>query len=111
MSSQPSRHAVIVGAGPAGAVLGNLLATRGVRVTLLERQSDFAREFRGEALMPSGLDAFRQMGLAADFDGLAQARPRRLRLHMNGVFLAELATEELTGRSSTGGGSGWVMGG
>jgi 2-polyprenyl-6-methoxyphenol hydroxylase-like FAD-dependent oxidoreductase len=32
-------------------------------VTLLERQTDFAREFRGEALMPSGVDAFAQMGL------------------------------------------------
>jgi 2-polyprenyl-6-methoxyphenol hydroxylase-like FAD-dependent oxidoreductase len=88
---------VIAGAGPAGASLAYLLSRRGIDVTLVERQSDFAREFRGEALMPSGLDAFRQMGLAADFDGLAQARPRRLRLHMNGVFLAELTTEELTG--------------
>ncbi|MBW2294208.1 MAG: FAD-dependent monooxygenase [Deltaproteobacteria bacterium] len=34
MSSSLSRHAVVVGAGPAGAVLSNLLATRGVRVTL-----------------------------------------------------------------------------
>ena len=38
---------LIVGAGPAGAALAHLLATRGIRVTLLERQSDFAREFRG----------------------------------------------------------------
>jgi len=38
-----------VGAGPAGAALAYLLARRGIDVTLLERQTDFAREFRGEA--------------------------------------------------------------
>ena len=54
---------VIVGAGPAGAALAHLLASRGVEVTLLERQRDFAREFRGEVLMPSGLRALEQLGL------------------------------------------------
>ncbi|WP_425160350.1 FAD-dependent oxidoreductase, partial [Candidatus Binatus sp.] len=44
-------NAVIVGAGPAGALLAYLLARRGVAVTLLERQTDFSREFRGEILM------------------------------------------------------------
>ena len=86
---------VIAGAGPAGASLAYLLSRRGIDVTLVERQGDFAREFRGEALMPSGLDAFRQMGLAADFEGLAQTRPRRIRLHRNGVLLAELGAEML----------------
>ncbi len=42
----------IVGAGPAGAALAYLLARRGIGVALIERQSDFAREFRGEGLMP-----------------------------------------------------------
>ena len=56
-------HALIVGAGPAGASLAFVLAQRGVRVTLLERQRDFDREFRGEVLMPSGVDALEQMGL------------------------------------------------
>ena len=44
-------HVVIVGAGPAGASLAYLLSGRGIQVTLLERQRDFAREFRGEILM------------------------------------------------------------
>jgi 2-polyprenyl-6-methoxyphenol hydroxylase-like FAD-dependent oxidoreductase len=47
-------HALIIGAGPAGACLAYILASRGIEVTLLERQLDFAREFRGEVLMPSG---------------------------------------------------------
>ena len=61
---------VIVGAGPAGAALSFLLARRGVDVTLLERQTDFAREFRGEALMPTRVDAITQMGLRAELDEL-----------------------------------------
>lgn len=63
-------HVIIVGWGPAGAALGYLLARRGIAVTVLERQTDFDREFRGEALMPSGIDAFAQMGLAAELDAL-----------------------------------------
>lgn len=58
-----SHHVIVVGAGPAGAVLAHLLATRGTRVTLLERQSDFAREFRGEVLAPSGMSVLRSLGI------------------------------------------------
>lgn len=58
------RQVVIVGAGPTGATLALLLTQRGVRVTLVEAARDFRRVFRGEGLMPSGLDALAQMGLA-----------------------------------------------
>ncbi|MGH7894543.1 MAG: FAD-dependent oxidoreductase, partial [Candidatus Binatia bacterium] len=61
-------HVLVIGAGPAGACLAHLLASRGIAVTLLERQRDFAREFRGEILMPSGVDALTQMGLRAILD-------------------------------------------
>ena len=54
---------VVVGAGPAGATLALLLAQRGVEVTLVERERDFARVFRGEGLMPGGIDALFAMGL------------------------------------------------
>ncbi len=56
-------HVVIVGAGPAGASLAYLLARQAIDVTLIERRRDFDREFRGEVLMPSGIEAFAQMGL------------------------------------------------
>ena len=62
--------AIVVGAGPAGALLAYLFARRGVPVTLLERQTDFSREFRGEILMPSGIAAFREAGLRQQFDAL-----------------------------------------
>jgi 2-polyprenyl-6-methoxyphenol hydroxylase-like FAD-dependent oxidoreductase len=54
---------LIVGAGPAGATLAFMLASRGIRTTLVEREISFARVFRGEALMPLGVDALYQMGL------------------------------------------------
>jgi 2-polyprenyl-6-methoxyphenol hydroxylase-like FAD-dependent oxidoreductase len=55
----------IAGAGPAGATLALVLARHGIPVTLIEATRDFQRQFRGEALMPSGLDALHQMGLEA----------------------------------------------
>ncbi|NMG18505.1 FAD-dependent oxidoreductase [Brasilonema bromeliae] len=55
---------VIVGAGPTGATLALQLVKRGIAVTLIEAAKDFHRVFRGEGLMPSGLDALEQMGLS-----------------------------------------------
>ncbi|GAB4224650.1 MAG: FAD-dependent oxidoreductase [Stanieria sp.] len=55
---------VIVGAGPTGATLALLLVQHGIQVKLIEASRDFRRVFRGEALMPSGLDALKQMGLS-----------------------------------------------
>ena len=52
----------VVGAGPAGAALSLLLARRGVEVLLIERETDFERVFRGEGLMPLGLEMLHQMG-------------------------------------------------
>ncbi len=53
----------IVGAGPTGAMLGLLLAERGIPVVVIEASRNFRRVFRGEGLMPSGLEALAQMGL------------------------------------------------
>lgn len=63
----------IVGAGPTGATLALLLARQGIPVTLIESARDFQRQFRGEGLMPSGLDALHQMGL----DPLLKTIPHR----------------------------------
>jgi 2-polyprenyl-6-methoxyphenol hydroxylase-like FAD-dependent oxidoreductase len=83
MHSSRSRHAVIVGAGPAGAVLANLLATRGVRVTLLERQTDFAREFRGEVLVPSGVHVLRSLEMDAVLDRVPGTTPEAFEFYAN----------------------------
>lgn len=53
---------VIVGAGPTGATLAYLLAARGIEVILVEA-AGVERVFRGEGLMPGGLQALEQIGL------------------------------------------------
>ncbi len=68
-----SKSAIIVGAGPAGAALAYLLASRGIPTTLLEKHRDLNRSFRGEAMQSSGLDALCQMGLRHQVDRLPKA--------------------------------------
>lgn len=55
---------VIVGAGPTGAVIALLLVRNGINVKLIEASRNFERLFRGEGLMPSGLNALEQLGLS-----------------------------------------------
>ena len=52
----------IIGGGPGGATLANILVSRGVSTVLVERQKDFSKEFRGEGLMPSGNEVLEQIG-------------------------------------------------
>ena len=59
----------IAGGGPAGMMLGYLLARQGVDVTVLEKHEDFFRDFRGDTVHPSTLQAFHEMGL---LDGYLQ---------------------------------------
>jgi 2-polyprenyl-6-methoxyphenol hydroxylase-like FAD-dependent oxidoreductase len=87
-------HVVVVGAGPGGASLAWLLARAGIRVTLLERQSDFAREFRGEVLMPSGIDALSQMGLEKAFAGVPQCEVGAIEAYRDGRRLFRLELDE-----------------
>ena len=55
---------VIAGAGPTGACLALLLAERGIDVMLVEAAKGFDRQFRGQAIMPSGLAALKEMDLS-----------------------------------------------
>ncbi|MEE2778776.1 MAG: FAD-dependent monooxygenase [Acidobacteriota bacterium] len=102
-TASESGHVVVVGAGPAGACLSWLLASRGVRVTLVERQSDFAREFRGEILMPSGLEALEQMGLGETFASVPRSVPGEIEFYNNAKrFLqVDLDPELFKGRPPT----------
>ena len=55
----------IAGCGPAGAMLGLLLARAGIEVLVLEKHADFLRDFRGDTLHPSTLRLFDELGLAS----------------------------------------------
>ncbi|WP_199506361.1 FAD-dependent oxidoreductase [Geodermatophilus sp. TF02-6] len=57
----------IAGGGPAGLVLGLLLARQGVDVLVLEKHADFLRDFRGDTVHPSTLRLLDEVGLAEDF--------------------------------------------
>jgi 2-polyprenyl-6-methoxyphenol hydroxylase-like FAD-dependent oxidoreductase len=57
----------IAGGGPAGMMLGFLLARAGVDVLVLEKHADFLRDFRGDTIHPSTLELMRELGLLADF--------------------------------------------
>ena len=57
----------IVGGGPAGMMLGLLLARAGVDTIVLEKHADFLRDFRGDTIHPSTLEAMYDLGLLEDF--------------------------------------------
>lgn len=57
----------IVGGGPAGMMLGFLLARLGVEVAVLEKHADFLRDFRGDTIHPSTLEVLYELGLLEEF--------------------------------------------
>ena len=57
----------VAGGGPAGMVLGLLLARAGVDVVVLEKHGDFLRDFRGDTIHPSTLEVLYELGLLDDF--------------------------------------------
>ena len=81
--SKPDTKVIVVGAGPAGVSLAYLLASRGISVTLLERHRDFNREFRGEVLLSSGLEALQQVGLGDIVTRIPHTTPTAFELYTN----------------------------
>ena len=57
----------IAGGGPAGMMLGFLLARAGIEVAVLEKHADFLRDFRGDTIHPSTLEVIHELGLLEDF--------------------------------------------
>jgi len=57
----------IIGGGPAGMMLGLLLARAGLPVTVLEKHTDFFRDFRGDTIHPSTLELLHELGLIDKF--------------------------------------------
>jgi 2-polyprenyl-6-methoxyphenol hydroxylase-like FAD-dependent oxidoreductase len=57
----------VAGGGPAGMMLGFLLARAGVNVVVLEKHADFFRDFRGDTVHPSTLELIYELGLIDEF--------------------------------------------
>ncbi len=66
-SENTSCRCCIAGGGPAGMMLGFLLARAGVATIVLEKHADFLRDFRGDTIHPSTLEAMHELGLLDDF--------------------------------------------
>jgi len=83
----------IVGGGPAGMMLGLLLARAGVDVLVLEKHADFFRDFRGDTIHPSTLEVIRELGMLDAFLALPHQEVKELSAD---VFGARVAIADFT---------------
>lgn len=72
----------IAGGGPAGVVLGFLLARAGVETIVLEKHGDFLRDFRGDTIHPATLEIMYELGLLEDL----LRRPHQEYPHVSAMF-------------------------
>ena len=88
---------LIAGGGPAGIVLGLLLARAGVQVTVLEKHADFLRDFRGDTVHPTTLDLLDELGLGERFAKLPQRRLTSVQLPIRGHMFTVATMDRLPG--------------
>ena len=74
----------VIGGGPAGMVLGLLLARAGIEVTLLEKHGDFLRDFRGDTVHPTTLRLLDELGLWERFAALPYSAVHSARFESDG---------------------------
>jgi 2-polyprenyl-6-methoxyphenol hydroxylase-like FAD-dependent oxidoreductase len=77
----------IAGGGPAGIMLGLLMARAGVEVLVLEKHADFLRDFRGDTIHPSTLEVMHELGLLEDLLKLPHQKAPRLNAKVGGLAL------------------------
>jgi 2-polyprenyl-6-methoxyphenol hydroxylase-like FAD-dependent oxidoreductase len=75
----------IAGGGPAGMMLGLLLARAGVGVLVLEKHADFLRDFRGDTIHPSTLELMHELGVLEAFLALPHEKAYELRAQVGDV--------------------------
>jgi 2-polyprenyl-6-methoxyphenol hydroxylase-like FAD-dependent oxidoreductase len=73
-----STRCCIAGGGPAGMMLGLLLARAGVEVVVVEKHADFLRDFRGDTIHPSTLEVMHELGFLDEFLKLPHQEIRQL---------------------------------
>lgn len=77
----------IAGGGPAGIMLGFLLARAGIEVVVLEKHADFFRDFRGDTIHPSTIQIMHELGLLDAFLQVPHQEVEQLRGNFNGIDL------------------------
>jgi len=84
MDTPLTKQCCVVGGGPAGMMLGYLLARAGVEVVVLEKHPDFLRDFRGDTVHPSTLELMYELGLLDDFLKLPHQKVERVSAQIGG---------------------------
>ena len=74
----------VVGGGPAGMMLGYLLARAGIEVVVLEKHKDFFRDFRGDTIHPSTMELMYELGILDDFLKVPHDKIVKLMLSIEG---------------------------
>ena len=82
MATSIRTQLAIVGGGPAGMMLGLLMARAGISVVVLEKHGDFLRDFRGDTVHPSTLEVMYELGLLDEF----LKRPHQCLQELSGVI-------------------------
>jgi 2-polyprenyl-6-methoxyphenol hydroxylase-like FAD-dependent oxidoreductase len=88
----------IVGGGPAGVMLGFLLARKGVDVLVLEKHQDFFRDFRGDTIHPSTLQLMDELGLLEEFLKQPHQELREITAHFGEELIHIADFSHLPGR-------------
>ena len=100
--AQPARVDVdccIAGGGPAGMMLGMLLARAGVKVAVLEKHGDFLRDFRGDTIHPSTLQVLDELGLRDAFLTLPHTSVSTLDAVVDGTRITPVDFDSVHGRN------------
>jgi 2-polyprenyl-6-methoxyphenol hydroxylase-like FAD-dependent oxidoreductase len=85
----------IVGAGPAGMLLGLLLAKQGMEVIVLEQNADFHREYRGEITQPRFVQLMKQLNLLDFIESNSHVKIPEVNVFHNNIKIMQLAFNTL----------------
>ncbi len=86
MTTRIQTGCCIAGGGPAGIMLGFLLARMGIDVWILEKHADFLRDFRGDTIHPSTLEVIYELGLLDEFLRRPHQELREIGAQVGGEF-------------------------